>query len=411
MADNKFNFTDNRLSKIKPVLSNSRAYFYDAQTPGLRLQVTSNGMLTFQFQARSKQHQKTVTRTIGRYPATSIREAREQAAKLLVEVNSGIDVEESARSIREEETLGTMFERFIEEHSKPHKRTWKEDLSRYRLYIEAPLGNKRISWFTPERVRKWHRQITEQSSQRHDGSISKATANHALKLLSVVFNTMRPGHPNPCSGVKKFRETSRDRFLKPEEIGRFFEALNHPDAPEDFRAYVMLSLFTGARRNNVLAMRWNDIDLKQGVWVVPAEASKNGQAMTVPLVTEAVELLRRRRAKTSSLFVLASPLSKTGHLVEPKRAWKTLLRRAGLQDVKIHDLRRTLGSYMTISGSNTVAVGKALGHKSLQSTAVYARMHTDPVKAGMQTAVALMQRLAEEPGCEVIDLMKAVGRK
>ena len=213
---------------------------------------------------------------------------------------------------------------------------------------------------------------------------------------------MRPEWPNPCAHVKKYREVSRDRFLKPDELGRFFAALHDTSTTQDFRDYILLSLNTGARRNNVMAMRWNDLDLTSAIWVIRVSESKNAASMTIPLTTEALEILQRRKAETSSMFVLFSSLSKTGHLVEPKRAWLSLLKRAGLEDVKIHDLRRTLGSYMTIAGSNTVAVGKALGHKSPQSTAIYARMHIDPVRLGMQGAIDLMKKTASEASPKIV---------
>ncbi len=394
--ETKQTFTDNRLRTLQHNGSDKRIILFDERQPGLALQLTPAGTKTFQFRHWDKTRQQTKIVSLGKYPDLPLNRAREQAAILLTEMNSGVDIQDKARTTRQEETFAELFHRFIEEHSRPHKRTWGEDLSRYKLYMERPLGVKKISWFSTENVRMWHLGITKQRLQRDDGFVSKTTANHALKLLSVIFSTMRPEMPNPCARVKKFSETSRERFLKPEEIYRLFEALNHPDTPELFRDYILLSLFTGGRRDNVLGMRWLDLDLSQGLWTIPGEQSKNGKSMIIPLTTEAMDILQRRRAETTSMFVLASPLGKSGHYAEPKRAWQTVVKRAGLTEVRLHDLRRTLGSFMAHSGANIVAIGKALGHQSVQSTMVYAKMLTDPVRSRMQAAVDLMKKATEQ---------------
>ena len=111
--------------------------------------------------------------------------------------------------------------------------------------------------------------------------------------------------------------------------------------------------------------------------------------MQIPLGPDVLEILRRRRAESSSLFVLPGPGTK-GHYREPKRAWGTLLKRAKLEDLRIHDLRRSMGSWMTIGGASLPIVGKALGHKTSQATSVYARLNLDPVRLAMEQAVEAM---------------------
>ena len=207
---------------------------------------------------------------------------------------------------------------------------------------------------------------------------------------------MRPGSPNPCKSVKKFREQSRDRFLQPDELRRFFEALEHPDTPVYLRDYLLISIFTGARRSNVLAMKWGDIDKEREVWTISPGESKNSQRLIIPLVPQVLEILNRIRTTTRSVFVFAST-SASGHYEEPKRAWTTLLKRAGIQNARLHDLRRTMGSYQTMTGASTTIIGKTLGHKSQQSTAVYARMTLDPVRDSMQAAVDLMMKTKDSP--------------
>ena len=403
----KINFTDNRLRKIQP--NTKRLYLYDAGQPGLALSITPLGTKTFQCQHWDKVRGKSISKSIGRYPGMSINDAREIAAGLIADIHKGIDVVAEAKSIRDEDTLNQMFEQWLEQHAKPHKSSWDEDVRRYNLYLRKGYGKKKVSWFTQDNVRKWHTDITRLKKQRGQGFITGSTANRTLALLTTVFSKMRPHDDNPCSGVKHFKEQSRDRFLQPEELKRFFSALDHQHTPERLRDFFLLAIFTGARRSNVLSMMWNEIDLNrvqlqpdnittpEPVWTIPASKSKNNEPMTIPLIVQAGEILRRRKACTKSVFVFPSAQSKTGHFVEPRKAWQSLLARADLKDVRLHDLRRTMGSYLAALGTSTLIIGKVLGHRSQESTAVYARLDIDPVRNSMQGAVDLMLKSKDLP--------------
>ncbi len=399
MSSNRFNFTDNRLHNIHPSPEGKRLYFYDIKTPGLRLQVTPAGTLSFQFQARGKQQGRIVTTTIGRYPAMTINQARGKAVELMNATLDGQDIEERARQVRQEFTFDNLFNLWLEHFAKPHKKSWDEDERRYKLYINKPFGNKKLSWFTHTKIRQWHQGITKIQKQRapKGTTVSPTTANRALALLNTVFNQAAPDIPNPCKGVSKFREQSRDRWLTPNELGRFFAALEAPQTPELSRDYILLSLFTGARRSNVLAMKWTDVDLGRKTWTIPAKESKNGVAMSVPLVDQSLDVLVRRKETASSIFVLPSDKSKTGHYVTPTKAWSSLIKRAGLQGIRLHDLRRTLGSHMAADGTSLYLIGKALGHKHQSTTQVYARVNLDPVRNAMERAAAAMEATKNVP--------------
>jgi integrase len=244
---------------------------------------------------------------------------------------------------------------------------------------------------------------------------------------------------NPCHGVKANRETSRSRFLSPDELGRLLHAVEAE--PADLRDFFLVLLFTGARRSNVQAMRWADLDLDGGVWRIAAGESKSGEAMSLPLVEDAVKLLRRRKADLDALVRRASkPADATrltlrqaqhraveqrkaacvavyvfpgrgasGHLVEPKAAWGRVLKRAGIVKLRIHDLRRTVGSWLAGQGANAFVIQKALGHKSLTSVGVYARLDLSPVRAAMEgvaTAFAKARADAKADEAKVVKIKK-----
>src|SRR5206468_2344003 len=139
---------------------------------------------------------------------------------------------------------------------------------------------------------------------------------------------------NPTAGIRPFREEKRDRFIQAEELPKFFEALRD-DSSTDFQHFVLLALLTGARRTNVMAMRWEEISFDRATWRIPT--TKNGDPVMVPLVDEALTLLRARSPQPQG-FVFPA-LSRSGHISPPKKRWQALVARAGVSDLRIHDLR------------------------------------------------------------------------
>ncbi|WP_240932105.1 site-specific integrase [Parasedimentitalea denitrificans] len=149
----------------------------------------------------------------------------------------------------------------------------------------------------------------------------------------------------------------------------------------------MISLLTGARKSNTLAMMWKDISFEAATWRI--EETKNADPLTVHLSQQAVDLLIERKLKSDSPFVFEGT-GKSGHLADPKKAWCRILLEAGIENLRIHDLRRTLGSYQAATGANGYIIGKSLGHRSQQSTAIYARLNLDPVRDSVNKATELM---------------------
>ena len=119
--------------------------------------------------------------------------------------------------------------------------------------------------------------------------------------------------------------------------------------------------------------------------------------MTVALSPKAIEILERRKDASNGGEWVFPGLGSTGHLVEPKAAWQRICKRAGIEDLRIHDLRRTLGSWQAATGASLPVIGKSLGHKSLGATQVYARLNIDPVRIAVNRAVDAMMLAANEP--------------
>jgi integrase len=170
--------------------------------------------------------------------------------------------------------------------------------------------------------------------------------------------------------------------LQADELPAFFTALaEEPNGT--LRDYFLISLLTGARRSNVQEMQWKQINFERAEWRIPT--TKNGEPQTVTLSAEALEILRNRKTDDAGVWVFPST-GVTGHIVEPKKAWKRILERAGIDDLRIHDLRRTLGSWQAKTGASLAIVGKSLNHKSPSTTAIYARLDLDPVRESVDRA-------------------------
>jgi integrase len=155
------------------------------------------------------------------------------------------------------------------------------------------------------------------------------------------------------------------------------------------RDYIFLALLTGARRRNVQSMRWDEIDWNQATWIIPAEKAKSKKPNRVMLSPIALTVLENRKLASTSEWIFPGR-GTSGHLEEPKKAWRRILKAASITDLRLHDLRRTLGSWQAATGASLPIIGKSLGHTSLEATQIYARLDLDPVRASVNKATDAM---------------------
>jgi integrase len=178
------------------------------------------------------------------------------------------------------------------------------------------------------------------------------TANRVLALLSSIFGwALSAGlwDGNPAKGIRRNAERSRDRFLQADELPRFYAALAE-EPNETIRDYFLMSLLTGARRANVLAIRWVEIDFKRAEWRIPR--TKNDDPHTIPLMPEALAILVQRQSGGESVHVFAGP-GKSGHLIEPKAGWRRIFDRDEL--TQLTTLVHAAGSRFSIAEGKTLA--------------------------------------------------------
>lgn len=343
---------------------------------GLALAVTAAGTKTFLLYRKIGGRPERIT--IGRFPDLSVEQARGAASTLNGQIARGENPKERRRALRSETTLVSLFEQYLQRHAKVHKRSWKGDQDQFLRFLSSWRNRKLSS------VRKEDIQTLLARVGRESGPYA---ANRLLALIHTMFNKAIEwgwDRRNPAHGIKKFKERSRSRFIEADEMPRFFAALTE-EPNETVRDYVLVSLLTGARRANVQSMRWDQINFERATWTIPV--TKSGDPHTIPLAPEAARILRARKSANGSEWVFPGR-GRTGHIVEPKSAWRRILERAGIKDLRLHDLRRTLGSWQAATGANLSIIGRTLDHKSVTTTAIYARLDLDPVRQSVNTATA-----------------------
>ena len=377
----RFVFTKKLIAAL-PVPQNQRTYYYDSSQNGLVLIVHPTGRKTFSLYRKIDGRPRRIN--IGPYPDLTIEQARKEAGRLLGEIAQGLNPAEERRAVHDEMTFEELFNLYLENHAKVHKRTWREDVAQFNRYL-SDLRKSKLSEIKNSDLVRLHTCV---------GKCGHYAANRVIKLISSMFNRAPQWGwtgENPAAGIKPFKETKRQRFLDADELPNFFRSLAE-EQNATIRDYILTGLLTGARRSNLLSMAWNEIRWGRAVWEIPAEKSKSGEAMDVMLTPPMLDLLERRRddPKADPVWVFPGP-GKSGHLVEPKAAWARILKRAGITDCRLHDLRRTLGSWQALQGASLAIIGASLGHHSLQATQVYARLNADPVRAFVARAIDAMQ--------------------
>ena len=388
MASLKFSKTT--LQALELPEAGKRLTIYDTETPKLALRATAAGTKTFYVVKRAGASMAWVK--LGTFPEMTVEQARKAAALALGEFASGANPAAARRAFKAEPTLSEFFTEYGTRHGEK-KRAWAADVQRFRDYLQKPMGGKKLSEIDRAMIAK-----VLHDAEKAGKSV--ATVRNIRALASGVFGkAVEWGFLdyNPAQGVKVAgKKVSRDRFLQADELPRFFAAVAEEEPA--MRDFILLALLTGARRANLCAMHWRELDLSAGVWRIPR--TKNDEPQSVTLCPEAGAILEARKEATGGGFVFPGT-GRTGHIVEPKKAVQRVMARAGIpygrdvpNGVTLHDLRRTLGSWQARTGASLAIIGKSLNHKSPQATAIYARLDLDPVRQSVNTATSAMLEAA-----------------
>jgi integrase len=361
---------------------------WDDSLPGFGCRVYPSGKKSFVLSYRIAGRKSLLT--LGQYGAITVDEARKLAKKHIAQIIAGNDPLEGRRQSRLGETVRDLAQAYIEQHAKIRKRTWREDKRRIDLYVLPSLGSRKIAAVSRPDVGKLHRRV---------GQTSPYEANRLLALLSVMFQfAIKHGlrdetAGNPARYIEKFPETKRDRWVTQEELPRLAQAIDQEEN-DYIRAALWLYLLTGARKSEVLTMRWSDLDLTRKEWRLPT--TKAGRTHYIPLSDPAVEILKKLPKQEGNPYVICG--HKAGsHLVNISSAWRRVRKAAGVEDVRLHDLRRTVGSWLAQSGNSLHLIGKVLNHSNASTTQIYARFAQDQVRSALDEHASLLTQVTGKP--------------
>ena len=393
-----------KIVKNIPLPAKGNRVVYDTLVKGFGVRVTAKGVrvtaigaksFVINYRVRSTGQERRFT--IGQSPAWSVAAARKEAKLLKKRIDNGADPLGEVQTERKAEDVADLARRFIDQHLsklRPSSRT--EYASIIDSFVLPALGRRKVAHVAFSDVDALHRQVTERGARYR--------ANRTVAVLSKMFSLairwgLRPD--NPAKGIERNQETKRTRYLSASELIRLSEALAELDDQQAADIFRLL-LLTGARRGEVLGMRWADLDIEAGVWAKPGATTKQKTEHRVPLSEAACVLLRnlRQAAPNDAVFVFPG-IGRNGYRAELKKPWAKLRKTAAIGDARIHDLRHTYASVLASAGLSLPIIGALLGHTQASTTARYAHLLDDPLRAATEHASAI---IGGKPSAEIVPL-------
>ncbi|RDL51822.1 Tyrosine recombinase XerH [Ensifer sp. M14] len=394
------------------------ATYFDETVKGFGLKVMPTGARSWILEYRPGAGGRGVAKKrlkLGSPATMSPEEARDEAIRTLARVTLGGDPAGARSDERSSPTLSEVVDAYMRDHveTKRKPKTQKEYQIIVNRHIKPVLGSMRASSIVAADVARLQAHITRGKSNAGNGG--RTMANRALAVLSAAFNWAQsmglvPEGHNPTKRIERFKENRKERFLTNAELSAFGDALveaetigllyeideNKPKAkhaakPENRRtvygphlvAAFRLLLLTGARKSEILKLKWSEVDLQRGVLLLPD--SKTGRK-TVVLSTPALAILEG--LPRVGVFVIAGDTAGTKEekpRADLSKPWAALLKRAGLEDVRLHDLRHSFASIGVGGSLGLPIIGKLLGHSQAATTARYSHLDVDPLKKAVDT--------------------------
>jgi integrase len=392
--------TEQSVKALAPAATD--AVHWDDDLPGFGVRVKPSGQRSFVIQYRAGNISRRLT--IGGCSLFRVEEARKRARKLLVEVKDGADPASDRKDTRKAPTVGELADRYMAVHAATKKkpRSAKSDESNLRLHVLPALARQRAADVTREDVSRLHHAMRE----------TPGAANRVLALLSKMFNLaekwgIRADGSNPCRHVDRYAERKMERFLSGDELARLGAALadaerTATEAPEVIAA-IRLLICTGARLSEILELRWEHVDFERACLRLPD--SKTGRKV-IHLNAPALEVLSGLGQREASPWVIPGAVA-GNPLVNLRKPWHRIRAKAGLDGVRLHDLRHSFASVGVAGGLSLPMIGALLGHTQPVTTQRYAHLAADPLKqANDLIGSRIAAAMKGSSGAEVVTLPK-----
>ena len=383
---------------------------WDTEVTGFGLRVTRTGAKSYLFKYRLGHGRSAATKKlrIGGVDL-SLDRARAKAKEWRAVVAEGGDPSKSRDEIANAPTVSQLCDDYMERHASK-KRTGNDDLKKINKIIKPFLGKSRVADVNLRDIEDLQRQLEDTPYQ----------ANRVLALLSKMFSLAIKWEwrsSNPAQGIERFPEDRREVFLSAKQIETLSAALTsyvddaaRPNEAQKSVNAIRLIMLSGARKGEALSARWNQFDIEAGVWTKPSSHTKQKKEHRIPLAPAALTLLMsiRARGEHPSGYVFPAKTGSSGHLTEIKKAWAEICKRADLEGVRVHDLRHTYASILASGGLSLPIIGALLGHSQPATTARYAHLYDDPLRAATErVAAAYDVRSDDEPGGTVVGINRS----
>ncbi len=374
----------------------ARCVLWDEELSGFGLRVYPSGRKAFVLSFRVAGRKRLMT--LGAYGVLTVEQARQDARAKLAGVEiQGTDPLELKQQAAQGETLADLCAQYMDRHGRL-KRSRRDDQRRIDRHILPTWGTRKVKDITRSMVAGLHSRI---------GREAPYEANRTLALLSKMFELARiwgfvpDNATNPARDIDRFREERRDRWVTPEELPRLAQAINEEPNPAARNA-LWLYLLVGTRKTELLSAKWEDLSFERAELRLPT--TKAGRAHYIPLSSTAMALLQQIPRIEGNPFILPGKLD-GAHLVNIDKAWRRVRAAAGIEDVRLHDLRRTVGSWLAQAGNSLHLIGRVLNHSNQSTTAIYARFGEDSVRAALeQHGARIMGAAGLTPKAEVVPL-------
>jgi integrase len=384
-------------------------FVFDTELAGFVLKVTPAGGRTYQLRYRMGGRATPLqTFTIGKHGPLTPDQARRIAEGLIGDIARGTDPTAAKAKKQSEErgavTVAALSAEFLEIYgsTKLKPRSLAEYVRAFNTHINPRIGSLKVRDLSHGDVERLHHAMRDMPP----------TANRTIAALSKFFSWAirggyRPERTNPCTGLSRFKETARERYLSPAEIAAIGAAIRTSEADKSISpwhaALFRCLLLTGMRRDELRTLEWRCVDLERAVFVL--EDSKVGRR-GIPIAAPVLQVLAALPRIAGNPFVFSG--SKSGRpIINMAKAWKRVLLKSGITHARPHDLRHTAASVGAAAGSSLLLIGGVLGHRSSKTTERYAHLSDDPVRA---TAETISQRIAKAldggPSADVVPMRK-----
>lgn len=389
-------------------------FAWDSELPGFGLRITPGGSRTYLVQYRAGGRSRRMT--IARHGVMTAEEARKEARNILADVARGLDPAEKRAEQRRDLTVAELCDLYVAEGMTTKKpSTISTDKGRIERHIKPLLGKRQLRSITRADIERMQADIAAGRTKadikggfksRSIVTGGRGVATRTLGLLSGIFQfavnrSLRPD--NPVRGVKRYADKKMERFLSPAEMARLGKALadlldDGANAPPV--GVIRLLILTGCRRGEITGLRWEWVDWDRSCIRFPD--SKTG-AKVVPLGAPALELLAEMKPDRAAGPVFPGR-GRDGTTTAVYQAWDKARERAGLPSVRIHDLRHSFASVGAAGGDSLVVIGALLGHRDTGTTARYAHLADDPLKAAADRIAGSIAAAMKGDGANVVPL-------